>query len=100
MPRETKEEAADEQDPVAATKKGPGRPRKEVKPGADPADTQPAKGPEANERPRRQAAIRAEEHARREEEEHRGVATAASKSQPEVATQAASAVISQTDIKL
>ncbi len=64
MPGETKEEAADEPDLVAATKKGPGRPRTEVKPGANPADTQPAKGPEANERPRRQAAIRAEENMR------------------------------------
>ncbi len=64
LPGETKEEAADEPDPVAATKKGPGRPRKEAKPGAGTAATQPAKGPEANERPRRQAAIRAEENMR------------------------------------
>jgi hypothetical protein len=63
-PVETKEEAANEPDPVAATKKGPGRPRKEVKPSADPADIQPARGSEANERPRRQAAIRAEENMR------------------------------------
>ena len=64
LPGEEREEAANEPGPVAATKKGPGRPRKEVKPGADPADTQPVKGPEANERPRRQAAIRAEENMR------------------------------------
>ncbi len=62
---EAKEEAAGEPGPVAATKRGPGRPRKEVKPDADPGATQPAKGPEANERPRRQAAIRAEENMRR-----------------------------------
>jgi hypothetical protein len=64
LPGEAKEEAANEPGPVAATKKGPGRPRKEVKPSADPADNQPAKGSEANERPRRQAAIRAEENMR------------------------------------
>ncbi len=62
MPEETKVEATDEPDPAAATKMGPGRPRKEVKPDADPADTQPAKSPEANERPHRQAAVRAEEN--------------------------------------
>jgi len=62
LPAETKEEVANEPGPVAATKKGPGRPRKEVKPSADPADIQPARGSEANERPRRQAAIRAEEN--------------------------------------
>jgi hypothetical protein len=65
VPGETEVEAADKPDPVAATKKGPGRPGKEVRPDADPADTQPAKDPEANERPRRQAAIRAEENMRR-----------------------------------
>ena len=64
LPEETKEEAANKPDPVAATKKGPGRPRKEVKPSADPADNQPARGSEANERPRRQAALRAEENMR------------------------------------
>ena len=64
LPEETKVEATDKPDPAAATKKGPGRPRKEVKPDADPADTQPAKSPEANERPRRQAAVRAEENMR------------------------------------
>jgi hypothetical protein len=64
LPKETKEEAANKPDPVAATKKSPGRPRKEVKPGADPADIQLANGPEANERPRRQAAIRTEENMR------------------------------------
>ncbi len=64
LPEETKVEATDEPDPAAATKKGPGRPRKGVKPDADPADIQPAEGPEANERPRRQAAIRAEENMR------------------------------------
>ncbi len=64
LPGETMGEAAGKPDPVAATKKGPGRPRKEVKPGANPGATQPARGPEANERPRRQAAIRAEENMR------------------------------------
>jgi hypothetical protein len=64
LPGEMKEEAADEPDPVAATKKGPGRPRKEVKPGTTPEATQPARGPEANERPRRQAAFRTEENMR------------------------------------
>ncbi len=65
-PREAKEEAADEPGPVAAAKKkkGPGRPRKEAKPDADPRAAQPASGPEANECPRRQAAIRAEENMR------------------------------------
>jgi hypothetical protein len=63
-PGETKEEAAGEPGPTAATKKGPGRPRKEVKPGANPGATQPARGHEENERPRRQAAFRAEENIR------------------------------------
>jgi hypothetical protein len=62
--REAKEEAADEPGPVAAAKRGPGRPRKEAEPNAGPRATQPASGPEANERPRRQAAIRAEENMR------------------------------------
>ena len=64
LPEEAKVEAVDEPDPAAATKKGPGRPRKEVKPDTDPADAQPAEGPKANERPRRRAAIRAEENMR------------------------------------
>jgi hypothetical protein len=64
-PREAKEKAAGKPGPVAAAKRGPGRPRKEAKSNADPGATQPASGPEANERPRRQAAIRAEENMRR-----------------------------------
>ena len=62
LPEETKVEATDEPDPAAATKKGPGRPRKEVKPGANPGATLPAVSLEPSERPRRQAAIRAEEN--------------------------------------
>ena len=64
LPEEARMEAMNEPDPAATTKKGPGRPRKEVEPSADPADTQPEEGPEANERPRRRAAIRAEENMR------------------------------------
>ncbi len=64
LPGETKGEASGKPDPVAATKKGPGRPRKEVKPGANPGATQPGGSPEPSERPRRQAAIRAEENMR------------------------------------
>jgi hypothetical protein len=41
LPEEARMEAMNEPDPAATTKKGPGRPRKEVKPSADPADTQP-----------------------------------------------------------
>jgi hypothetical protein len=61
-PREVKEEATDEPGTVAAAKRGPGRPRKEAEPNAGPRATQPASGPEANERLRRQAAIRTEEN--------------------------------------
>jgi hypothetical protein len=64
-PSKAAEEAANKQGPVAAIKKGPGRPRKEARPNAGPRAAQPASGPEADERPRRKAAIRAEENMRR-----------------------------------
>ncbi len=63
-PGEAKEEAAGEPGPITTAKRGPGRPRKEAKSDADPGATQPASGSEANERPCRQAAIRAEENMR------------------------------------
>jgi hypothetical protein len=64
-PSKVKEEATDKPGPVVAGKRGPGRPKKEAKPNADPRATQPASGPEADERPCRQAAIHAEENMRR-----------------------------------
>jgi hypothetical protein len=54
------------QAPGAAVKKGPGRPRKKARTGAEPGATQPANSPETDERPRRKAAIRAEENMRKQ----------------------------------
>jgi hypothetical protein len=50
---------------ATAVKRCPGRPRKEARPNADPRAAQPASSPKANERPRRKAAIRAEENMRK-----------------------------------
>jgi hypothetical protein len=59
---ETAEEITEEPGPVAAARRGPGRPRKEARASADPRATPPASSPDVGERPRRKAAIRAEEN--------------------------------------
>jgi hypothetical protein len=51
--------------PITIEKKGPGRPRKEAKANANPSATPFASNPDVGERPRRKAAIRAEENMRR-----------------------------------
>ncbi len=51
--------------PITAEKKGPGRPRKEIRAIADPSVILVASNPDVGERPRRKAAIRAEENTRR-----------------------------------
>jgi hypothetical protein len=58
------ETAAKRPEPVTAIKRGPGRPRKEAKPSADPRTARQARSQETGERPRRKAAIRAEENMR------------------------------------
>jgi hypothetical protein len=64
-PVEKAEEAENERGPIAAVQRGPGRQRKEARRSMDPGATRPANGPEADERPRRKAAIRAEENMRK-----------------------------------
>jgi hypothetical protein len=50
---------------ITAEKRGPGRPRKGIKANADPSVAPVASNPDIGERPRRKAAIRAEENMRR-----------------------------------
>ncbi len=57
--------AAGELGPITAEKKGPGRPRKGIRTNTDPSVVQVAGDPDMDERPRRKAAIRAEENIRR-----------------------------------
>ncbi|MFN9905405.1 MAG: hypothetical protein ACK56F_04675, partial [bacterium] len=54
-----------EPEPIMAEKKGPGRPRKEVRADADLSVAPVADNPAKGDRPRRKAAIRAEENMRR-----------------------------------
>ncbi len=55
----------DYENPITMEKKGPGKPRKETKANASPNATPFASNPDVGERPRRKAAIRAEENMRR-----------------------------------
>ncbi len=64
-PIKAAEETTEEPGPVAAAKKGPGRPRKEARTNTDPRATQPASDPDMGECPRRKAAIRLEENMRK-----------------------------------
>jgi hypothetical protein len=62
---ETPQETPEEPGPTATEKKGPGRPRKMMNAGAGTHVAPGASKPDMGERPRRKAAIRAEENVRR-----------------------------------
>jgi hypothetical protein len=64
-PVKAAEETAMKPGPGTAVKKGPGRPRKEARTNTEPRATQLGSIPEVGERPRRKAAIRAEENMRK-----------------------------------
>jgi hypothetical protein len=59
------EKITEEPGPVAVERRGPGRPRKEARTNAGPSATPPTSSPDVGERPRRIAAIRAEENMRK-----------------------------------
>jgi len=59
------QETPGEPEPITTEKKGPGRPRKKISADAGPNVAPVAGDPDMGERPRRKAAIRAEENMRR-----------------------------------
>ncbi len=59
------QEIPEEPGPITTEKKGPGRPRKKISADAGPHVAQGAVDPDMGERPRRKAAIRAEENMRK-----------------------------------